>query len=131
MTYCEQCGSTSFDEQGFCRGCGARPPGLATAGPHSAPGANPSAISPQGVVQSVGSIPLAQAQVKSVWRAVVLAFLLGPLGMIYSTALGAVVMAVVSVLAMLFLNNVIAWLLVPAICAVWAGLAARSANSIY
>jgi uncharacterized oligopeptide transporter (OPT) family protein len=82
-------------------------------------------------VQSVGSIPLAQAQVKSVWRAVVLAFLLGPLGMIYSTALGAVVMAVVSVLAMLFLNNVIAWLLVPAICAVWAGLAARSANSIY
>jgi hypothetical protein len=78
-------------------------------------------------------MPVAQPQVKSVWVAVLLALLLGPLGMIYSTVAGALVMSAATVVV-LFLNNdgvwIAAWLL-PVVCAVWAGLAARSANSIY
>lgn len=76
-------------------------------------------------------MPLAQAQVKNVWVAVMLALFLGPLGMLYCTVPGALVMFAVSVFAMLFLGKIVAFLVVPVICVVWAGLAARSANSIY
>jgi hypothetical protein len=76
-------------------------------------------------------MPLAQAEVKNVWVAVLLALLLGPLGMLYCTVPGALVMFAVSVFAALFLGKIVAFLLVPVVCAVWAGLAARSANSIY
>jgi len=131
MTYCEQCGSTSFDEQGFCRGCGARPAG-ANAGSLSgrAAGVQPVAMQAEAKV-TVGSMPLAQAQVKNVWVAVALALFLGPLGMAYCTIPGALVMFAASVFALLFLGKIVTFVVVPAVCAVWAGLAAKSANSIY
>jgi hypothetical protein len=75
-------------------------------------------------------MPLAQPQVKSVWVAVLLALLLGPLGMTYSTVAGALVMFAATLFAILFLSKIVVWLL-AVVCVVWAGLAARSANSIY
>jgi energy-coupling factor transporter transmembrane protein EcfT len=67
---------------------------------------------------------LVQPRAKSVWVAAMLAFLMGPLGMLYSTTLGCFVMLAVNIFAaiwgrawMLFLS----WLM----CIVWAALAAR------
>ena len=73
---------------------------------------------------------LAQPQIKNVWVAVMLALLFGPLGMLYCTVPGALVMCAISVVS-LFFSKIVAIFVVPLVCAVWAGLAARSANSIY
>jgi len=81
--------------------------------------------------QLSGTWGVAQPAVKNVWVAVLLALFLGPFGMTYSTYLGALVMLPVSLLAYFYLKSLLAAMLVPVICAVWAGLAARSANSIY
>lgn len=131
MEFCEKCGSTSHDEQGFCRGCGARLDGVgapsfcsSSTGPRPFP-------PPAESKATVGSIPLAHAQVKNVWVAVLYALLLGPLGMLYCTIPGALVMFAVSIVALFFMTKILVWILLPIVCAVWAGLAARSANSIY
>ncbi len=133
MRYCENCGSTSHDDSGFCRGCGMRLPG---APDPSASGSTPrgSANVAKDPMQTLASMPLAQPKVKIVWVAVLLALLLGPLGMIYSTVAGALVMFAASLFALLFLGKAGVWislLLLPVVCAVWAGVAARSANSMY
>jgi|HubBroStandDraft_1064217.scaffolds.fasta_scaffold74821_2 hypothetical protein len=142
MTYCEQCGSTSFDEQGFCQGCGARLPGYAPAlapvqaqpVPAVHPGKAPGIVLPEAPKQTTifsGLWGFVQPDVKNVWVAVVLALIFGPFGMTYSTYLGALVMFAVSFFAWFFIKNLVILSLLPVICAVWAGLAARSANSIY
>ncbi len=131
MEFCEKCGSTSRDEQGFCRGCGARLRSVEAASSTSSSTATQPAPPQTESKTTIGSIPLAQGQIKNVWVAVLLALLLGPLGMLYCTVPGALVMFAVSVFAMLFLGKVVAFLVVPVVCGVWAGLAARSANSIY
>lgn len=128
MQFCEQCGSTSFDDQGFCRGCGARR-GVGAVSGGASMGAQP--VSPLEAKTTIGSILLAQPEVKNVWRAVVLALLLGPLGMLYCTYLGAAVMLFASIFAMFLPHTIIVWCLLQVVCCVWAGLAARSANSIY
>ena len=131
MTYCEQCGSTSHDEQGFCRGCGTRLPGFAPDQPKSSAATHPLAEMPQLSTRRWGIWGFTQPEVKNVWVAVLLALFLGPFGMTYSTYLGALVMLAVSVFAVFYLDKVVTWILLPVACAVWAGLAARSANSIY
>jgi hypothetical protein len=142
MTYCEQCGSTSFDEQGFCQGCGARLPGYA---PAQAPvqaqpapavhlGKPPGIVLPEAPKQSIifsGLWGFAQPDVKNVWVAVVLALVFGPFGMTYSTYVGALVMLAVTFFAWFLVKSAVLLYILPVICAVWAGLAARSANSIY
>ncbi len=131
VEFCEKCGSTSHDEQGFCRGCGARLRSAEATSPSTSSTVT-QPVQPQTEPKSaVGSIPLAQPQVKNVWVAVTLAVLLGPLGMLYCTVPGALVMFAASVFAMLFLGKIVAFVVVPIACAVWAGLAADSANSIY
>jgi hypothetical protein len=131
LDFCEKCGSTSRDEQGFCRGCGAHITGREAASSSSS-SAVTQPVPPQAQSKAtIGSIPLAQAEVKNVWVAVLLALLLGPLGMLYCTVPGALVMFAVSVFATLFFGKIVVLLLLQVICAVWAGLAARSANSIY
>jgi hypothetical protein len=131
MQFCEHCGSTSFDEQGFCRGCGARPQGNGALSPPSASTATHAVLQQTESKATVGSIPLAEAQVKNVWVAVMLALFLGPLGMLYCTVPGALVMFAASVIALLLPGKIVTFLLITVICPVWAGLAARSANSIY
>ena len=131
LDFCEECGSTSRDEQGFCRGCGARLQGDEALSSSSA-STTTHAVRPQTESKAtIGSIPLAEAQVKNVWVAVMLALFLGPLGMIYCTVPGALVMFAASVFALLLPGKIVTFLLITLICAVWAGLAARSANSIY
>lgn len=67
---------------------------------------------------------LAQPRAKSVWVAAMLAFLMGPLGMLYSTVPGCLVMFAVNVVAAIWGR---AWMLVASwlACIVWAALAAR------
>jgi len=135
MEFCEQCGSTSRDERGFCRGCGAHPSSNEAAESSNSPSSAATvthAVPPQTESKAtIGSIPLAEAQVKNVWVAVLLALFLGPLGMVYCTVPGALVMFAVSVIALLLPGKIGTFLLITLACAVWAGLAARSAHSIY
>ncbi len=61
---------------------------------------------------------------KNVWVAGLLAFFLGPPGMIYSTPIGALVMSVVSIPVWVFGGTLLAlagWI----VCIVWAVMAAR------
>lgn len=64
---------------------------------------------------------------KSVGVAVLLSILFGPLGMLYSTVLGGIIMLVVSLLVAvvtLGFGLVVTW----PICVVWAAIAANSHN---
>jgi hypothetical protein len=135
VTYCEQCGSTSFDVQGFCRGCGAHSNASA---PHQATSESPiaSALNEFSAAPTPASRfsfwdLITEPGIKQPWVAVLLALLFGPIGMIYCTYLGAAVMFVAEILAVFFLPKFFMWFVMPVVCAVWAGLAARSANSIY
>jgi FtsH-binding integral membrane protein len=67
---------------------------------------------------------LVQPRAKNIWVAALLAFLLGPLGMLYSTISGCFVMFAVNVFAAIWGRP---WMLVVSWlgCIVWAGLAAR------
>jgi uncharacterized protein YqgC (DUF456 family) len=67
---------------------------------------------------------LAQPRAKSVWVAAVLAFLMGPLGMLYSTVPGCLVMFAVNLFAAIWGRT---WMVVASwlACIVWAALAAR------
>lgn len=138
MTYCEQCGSTSFDELGFCRGCGARLSGYASAQSQTTPtshsGKAAGIVLPaepqQQTIRLWGLGGFVQPEVKNVWVAVLLALFLGPYGLTYCTYLGAFVMLLVSVVAMFYCGLIVNLLILP-ICAMWAWFAARSANSIY
>ncbi len=65
---------------------------------------------------------------KSVGLALILTFFFGPLGMLYSTVAGALIMFVVTLVATLFtfgLALIITW----PICMIWGGLAAASHNT--
>jgi hypothetical protein len=61
---------------------------------------------------------------KNVWVAALLALLLGPPGMIYSTPIGALVMSVVSIPILVFGGRLLTFLVWPA-CIFWAVMAAR------
>jgi hypothetical protein len=61
---------------------------------------------------------------KSVGIAIILTFLLGPLGMFYSTIWGAVIMMVISILAAM-LTLGLSFLITWPICIIWAAIAAK------
>jgi hypothetical protein len=65
---------------------------------------------------------------KSVVGAVLLGFFLGPLGMLYATVVGALVMLIVNILVAIATLGLGLLITLP-ICALWAGLAASSHNS--
>ena len=87
------------------------------------------AFPPQVVVNT--STVIAIGRQKSVGVALILAFLFGPLGMLYSTVLGALLMAAVIVVGGILVTGVTFGLglavFIPAcwlVCIVWAGIAA-------
>jgi hypothetical protein len=80
----------------------------------------PPAMAMQQTVINVGSE-------KSVVGAVILALLFGPLGMLYSTALGAVVMFFVNLVVAVVTLGIGLLLTVP-LGAIWAGIAASASN---
>jgi|CZKF01.1.fsa_nt_gi hypothetical protein len=67
------------------------------------------------------------ASTKSTGLAIILALLFGPLGLLYSSVLGAIVMFLVSILVIIFTAG-LGLILTQPICAVWAALAAMSHN---
>lgn len=89
----------------------------------------------QGQVEAGGAPPVAVQQTtvihvgshKSVAGAVVLALLFGPLGMLYATVVGALVMFFVNILVVIATLGLGLILTVP-IGAVWAGVAASNHN---
>jgi len=65
---------------------------------------------------------------KSVGTAFVLAFLFGPLGLLYASIIGGFVMFILAVLSFLVLP-IIGYFLVWIGCIIWAVVAAQSANA--
>lgn len=64
---------------------------------------------------------------KNVGLALLLTFLLGPLGMLYSTISGAIIMSIVSILVGIFTLG-FGLLFIWPICMVWSAIAASSYN---
>jgi hypothetical protein len=135
MNFCEQCGSTTRDKDGFCGGCGAPWP-LAEA-EHETKQPGDSKTSPLSKVASpvldirpdVRFFSLSDVQPKKVWVAIPLAVMFGPLGLLYCTMTGAIVMALATVPLWLLLGN-LSYVVIPAISAFWAWRAARQSPSI-
>jgi hypothetical protein len=67
-------------------------------------------------------------QPKMVWVAVLLALVLGPVGLLYCTMTGTIVMTLVSVMLALLFGRASSLIILP-ICAVWAWRAARESAS--
>lgn len=88
-------------------------------------GASPSAPAPS-VVQQTTVIQMGSR--KSVAGAVLLALFFGPIGMIYATVVGALVMFVVNVIVIIPTLGLGLLLTIP-VGAVWAGIAAHTHNS--
>ena len=130
MNLCDQCGSASRDMSGFCKGCGAPWP-LTSPEPTSKPGGINQAFPLPKIPTPTGSIGLIQSVgPKQVWVAVLLALLFGPLGLLYCTMTGAIVMMIVSVaLALLF--GQLSFLITLPICAIWAWRASREMSSAF
>lgn len=76
-------------------------------------------------VHNVTQVVERRGEKKSAAMAIVLAFLFGPLGMLYSTPLGALVMFLVNLILLIPTAGLIVLITWP-ICCVWAALAANS-----
>jgi hypothetical protein len=111
--------------EGFCRGCGAPPSSVEPVipkAPVDAPNQDSAAAKPVAVVPPIFASDRLTA--KNVWVAGLLAFFLGPPGMIYSTPIGALIMSVLSIPVWVFGGTIlalVAWL----VCIIWAVMAAR------
>jgi len=133
MSFCGECGSTSRDKDGFCRGCGApwpREPSLETSPESplatSAAPPPPSTVSPLARFASHG---LPNVKPKKVWVAVLLAVFVGPLGLLYCTTIGTFVMLFVSMVLLIRFGAITSTLIVLPIRALWAWRAARESSS--
>jgi len=83
---------------------------------------------PDGTIGASASQPvIVVASTKSMGLAIVLALLFGPLGLLYSSVLAAVVMFVVSIVVAIFTMG-IGLLFTNPICAIWAGVAVNTHN---
>lgn len=117
MAFCTQCGSSNLDGARFCGSCGTSLPVQPVA----------YVVPP---VQPV--IPVAPAYVvvrapKSVGVAILLTVFFGPLGMLYSTVPGALVMMAVSILLAIVTAGLSVFLTWP-ICVIWGAMAADAYN---
>ena len=135
MSFCEKCGSTSRDKDGFCGGCGAPwPLDPVACAPQQSQSAEASSLS-KFAAPSINIAPdprffgLTDIQPKRIWVAIGLAVIFGPVGLLYCTMTGAIVMALATVPLWLMLGN-LSYIVVPAISAFWAWRAARQSPSI-
>ena len=67
---------------------------------------------------------------KNVGLAIALSLLFGPIGMLYSTIIGAIVMFIVGLvcLPLTLMTFGLFWIVLDLICVIWAGLAAKHHN---
>jgi hypothetical protein len=127
MNICEQCGSGSRDTNGFCAGC--RAPWPLTMPDHAPNHDGSSQVAPYATLPAqIWSSSLVKVQPKMVWVAVLLALVLGPVGLLYCTMTGTIVMTLVSVMLALLFGRASSLIILP-ICAVWAWRAARESAS--
>lgn len=124
MAFCSRCGMTNPDNANFCNVCGAAvaqvlPPAQAVWNPPPLPARVPAFPSAPGYVLV--------RPAKSVGLAILLAILFGPLGMLYSTVSGALLMMFVSFM-LGFLSASISLFVTWPVCVIWAALAAESYN---
>jgi hypothetical protein len=124
MVLCNQCGSSSRDSAGRCRGCGAPLSSGEFIAPDGSPGTAQSGISAGKPALYLPSFELIKPTSKSVWIAALLTLFFGPLGMLYSTVAGALVMFAVYVFLRLFVGGLLVWAVWP-VCIFWAAMAAR------
>jgi hypothetical protein len=78
----------------------------------------------------VGSSGLVEVQPKLVWAAVLFALLFGPIGLLYCTIKGTIVMTIVSVVLTLLLGRA-SFLIIAPMCAFWVWRAARESTSLF
>ena len=129
MNICQQCGSASRDISGFCAGC--RAPWPLASPDHAANHAGSRHSSPYANLPAkISSAGLVEIRPKTVWAAVMYALLFGPMGLLYCTTTGTVVMTIVSIPLMLLFGRVSSLIILP-ICAIWAWRAARESTSLF
>lgn len=127
MEFCAQCGSSSRDNDGFCRGCGALWPSEPPAAEANTAASRP--VPPHASpFTKIGPIDLPDVRPKKVWVAVLLGLFVGPLGLLYSTTAGTLVMLFVSMVLWIRFGSV-SLLIVQPVCALWAWKAARDSSS--
>ena len=129
MSLCEHCGSSSRDKSGVCAGCGAVWP-LAASIPPTQPKVSKQSVPYARMTSEMASSGLVDLQPKKVWVAVPLALIFGPLGLLYCTTKGAIVMLIVSLLCTFFWGQMSTLLVLP-ICGVWAWRAARETTALF
>ena len=125
MNLCNECGSATRDKNGFCGGCGAPWP-QSTVGSKSD---HPSRMASLPAEISAVGLRLEGVHPKQVWVAVTLAVLAGPIGLLYCTIRGAIIMLIVSFALNFFFGYASLVLVIPA-CALWAWRAARELTGI-
>ena len=102
---CPQCGASVPEGSQFCKACGAQ------------------VVAPQTIVKE----KVVVADTKSVLLAVILASTFGPLGLVYCSILGAVIMFVFSLVIFIITFGYGGFLVWP-LCSIWAFFATRSYN---
>ena len=136
--FCAECGHKQMSEGKFCTRCGTS---LAGIGQGAVPTSNTAMIPTTVYIPAASSAPSTQAPAptvtntllvvgatKSVGLAILLALLFGPLGLLYASVMGGVVMFFVSLLIALVTFG-FGILLTWPICVLWAAIAANSHNS--
>lgn len=124
MPFCTQCGASNAESAKFCAGCGAA----------TSVGTFPTQTVSYGIppppppyVQVVPAAYVIPRPPKSVGAAILLTILFGPLGMLYSTIPGALIMMAISFILAIPTAG-ISFLITWPICVIWGALAAQSYN---
>ena len=129
MNICEQCGSSSRDSSGFCAGC--RAPWPLAIPDHAENRAGSKRASPYANLPAkISSAGLVEIRPKTVWAAVLFALFFGPMGLLYCTTTGMIVMTIVSIPLVLLFGRASSLIILP-ICVIWAWKAARECASIF
>lgn len=129
MDMCRECASISRDRSGICAGCGAPWPLAAPVRGHAHGSAN-HASPLENLPRTISSFDLVEPRPRQVWIAVLLAFFLGPFGLVYCTNLGAIVMLLTSIVLTFFMGR-LSLLVIQPLCMLWAWKAARDLSSAF
>lgn len=132
MPFCHNCGTNLGEKVNFCPSCGAAYLGNQSSQQNTPTPTSQPVVQPSQSFQTTPTIPVQQSvflmgKAKSVGVAFLLAFLLGPLGLLYASIIGGFVMFFVGVV--LFFLLPIAGIFVTWIGSIiWAIVAADQAN---
>lgn len=133
MPYCHNCGTQLGDTTRFCPSCGTPYQGNQSATQDAVRTTSPTippppiqafqSASPSHVQQNV----IVMGKAKSVGVAFILAFCFGPLGLLYASIVGGIVMFIIGLISF-FILPIIGYILVHVGCIIWACVAADQAN---